>query len=238
MEVGSETRFNKQTLFVYQAKTFLKGTDIIHQYTLTPRKGLSQNNIYNQRIAGVSIGGKVIDVVKDKVRVHLEIDENQNKDEAHWFPYSTTYTAEGNSGLFFMPELNDFIMVYFPENKENEGVALCAKRQNSQEGDCNKIGDPDVKVLRTKSGKEMRFSPEEIVLSAKDGEVFIRINEKNGIEIHSKLPVVINSKEGIKVDSQKKITFSAAEEIDLVCKDSHIQMEGFINIKGKKVKTN
>jgi hypothetical protein len=71
--------------------------------------------------------------------------------------------------------------------------------------------------------KELMFSPEEIVLTGKDYEVFLRINEKSGIEIYSVQPVKITSKEGIEMDCQKKIILAAQDEINIGCKKARYQ---------------
>jgi hypothetical protein len=238
IEVGSEVNFNNKNLLVCQIRTYRDGGVIKHRYTLAPRNGLSQNNIYNMGIVGVSLLGRVIDVIQDKVRVHLEIDQTQDRDEAYWFPYATVYTAEGNSGWYCMPELDDYVLIYFPGYKEEEGIALMSSRQNSEEGGNNKTGNPDVRYFRTKSGKELMFSPEEILITGKDNEVFLRIHETKGIELYSKYPINIISEEDITMESQKKIMLSAADEINVNCNSSFIQMNGVIDIKGKKVKTN
>jgi hypothetical protein len=137
-----------------------------------------------------------------------------------------------------MPELEDRVRLYFPTHKEEEGVVANSVRQNLEESPTNKVGDPNVKYFRTKSGKELMFSPEEIVLTGKDGEVFLRINEQKGFEIFSVKPVKITSQAEISMESQKKILLSAADEINISCKESRIQMDGETNIKGSKVKTN
>jgi uncharacterized protein YueI len=238
LEVGSEVNFNHKTLYVMEAVTEMKQSVIKNLYSLIAVKGLSQNDIHNIQISGVSIQGRVIDVSRDMVRVHLQIDAKQNKEEAFWFPYATNYTAEGNSGWYCMPELEDQVRLYFPTHKEEEGVVANSVRQNLEESQTNKVGNPDIKYFRTKSGKELMFSPEEIVLTGKDGEVFLRINEQKGIEIFSVKPVKITSQAEISMESQKKILLSAADEINISCKESNIQMDGETNIKGSKVKTN
>lgn len=238
LEVGTEVEFNHKTLYVMEVIAEMQESMIKNRYFLTTAKGLCQNDIYNTQIRGISIQGKVIDVSKDQVRVHLEIDETQNKEEAFWFPYSTNYTAEGHSGWYCMPELEDQVRVYFPNCKEEEGVVTSSVRLNTEESQTNKTTNPDVKVFRTKSGKELLFSPEEILLTGKDGEVFLRINEQTGIEIFSVKPVKVTSLEGINMESQKKITLAAAEEINISCKESGILMDGTTYIKGSKVKTN
>ena len=70
-----------------------------HRYCLKPQKGLSQPQLYNEKIVGLSLEGQVIAVDKDRVKVHLAIDEKQTVENAWWFSYSSAYTAEGNSGF-------------------------------------------------------------------------------------------------------------------------------------------
>jgi len=238
LDLGSEIDFKDRCFYVRESSALMHDGILKHHYILAPKIGLSHNNIYNHKIVGASIMGKVIDISNDNVRVHLEIDEKQNKDEAYWFPYSSIYTAEGNSGWYCMPENGDYVRVYFPDKQEENGIALNAVRQDKEKTENNKVDNPDVKYFRTKSGKELMFSPEEIVLTGKDNEVFVRINEKYGIEIYSTQPVKITSKEGIEMDCQKKIIMAAQDEINISCKESKISMDGATHINGSKVKIN
>lgn len=151
LNIGEQTEFLGKNLLVYNAVTSIENGILKHIYTLSPKKGLSQNKIYNNQFIGLSIHGTIIDVSKDQVRVKLNIDNSQNKDEAWWFGYSSVYTAEGNSGWYCMPELNDQVRIYFPDNKEEDGIAVSSVRLNS-DGD-KKLSNPDVKYFRTKSGR-------------------------------------------------------------------------------------
>jgi hypothetical protein len=92
-----------------------------------------------------------------------------------------------------MPELGDHLKVYFPNNKEEDGVAMSSVRKDSEKAEYNKVDNPDVKYFRTKSGKELMFAPNEILISAKDKEIYIRLNEEDGIEIFSKKEIKIIS---------------------------------------------
>ncbi|OAJ74267.1 hypothetical protein AYJ08_09510 [Brevibacillus sp. SKDU10] len=238
LEVGHGVQFLGKTLFVAQAYTEMKKGLLKHVYTLCTKKGMSQNKLFNSKIVGASVQGKVIEVAKDTVKVHLSIDESQNKSEAHWFPYSSVYTAEGNSGWYCMPELNDHVRVYFPGNKESDGVASSSVRQDVGEAQHNKLGNPDIKYFRTPNGKELMMSPSEIVITAKDGEIFIRLNDQDGIQIMSKKKIKIISQEDIMMDSEKKVIISAKEEISITCKESNIKMDGNTMIMGNETKTN
>jgi hypothetical protein len=238
LDLGHQVEFRGKTLFVFEAHTQMKDSLLKHRYLLCPKNGMSQKPIYNEMIVGASVQGKVIAVSKDTVKVHLDIDPEQNAGEAHWFPYSSVYTAEGSSGWYCMPEINDYVRVYFPSHQEEEGVASSSVRKNTEEGETNKLGNPDIKYFRTASGKELMFGPEEIVITGKDGEIFIRLSESDGIQIFSKKNVKIYSDEEIMMASRKNVLITADSEIKLSCKQSSITLDGNARIIGQELKTN
>lgn len=238
LNLGDQVKYQKQSLYVYRMVAQLEESFLKFNYLLAPQGGLTQKTLYNQQLVGASLQGKVIEVVKDNVRVHLDIDPEQPKDKAYWFPYSSVYTAEGHSGWYCMPEIGDCVRVYLPDREEKNAVALSSVRQDSAQGQNNKVSDPDVKYFRTKSGKELMLAPGEIVLSGKDGEVFIRLNDGDGIEIHGKAKVKIYSKEDVTIESEKQVNIGAAELLSIKCKDSDIKLDGTTNLKGYEIKSN
>ncbi|MGE6513276.1 hypothetical protein [Lysinibacillus sphaericus] len=236
--IGDHVSFNEQTLYVAEASTSMKDGLLKHIYSLSSKKGMNKSEVFNQAISGLSIEGKVLEVAKDHIKVHLTIDEKQDKEKAHWFLYSTGYTAEGHSGWYCMPEINDYVHVYFPSHKEEEGLASSSIRKNLDSSATNKLDDPSTKYYRTAFGKEIKMSPSEIVITAQDGDIFIRLNEESGIEIFSKKDIKLISAADISVNASKKILLSAEEEISLKCKESKITMDGNVQIFGKEVKAN
>ncbi|MCL6636847.1 MAG: sporulation protein YqfD [Alicyclobacillus sp.] len=238
LDIGSEVDFKGKTLVVSEVYTEMKNSLLKHRYILCSKKGMTQNTVYHQGITGISLQGKVIAVEKDNVKVHLDIDKEQSIAKAWWFPYSTAYTAEGHSGWYCMPELNDYVRIYFPSHREEEAIAIGSVRKDSEIKEKNKLGNPDIKYFRTAFGKELMFSPEEIVITGKDGEIFIKLNEKDGIQIFSKKNIKIISQADITMSAEKKVSISAKDEINITCKESSIKMNGITNISGKEVKTN
>lgn len=234
--IGDSVSFLDKSLYVFQSIARLKDGIVAHEYLLTQEKGMSQNLILNENVKGASVEGKVIDIKEDNLRVHLEIDEKQDKEEAYWFPYSTYYTTEGQTGWYCMPELDDYVKLYFPTNKEEEGVIINSIRRKTVGGDF--ITDPDVKYFRTKFGKELMFNKDEIMITGKDEEVLIRLVAEEGIEIYSNKDIKIKADKGLFIESGKNINISAGSTISVVCKDSQIEMNGETTIKGSKVKTN
>lgn len=238
LNIGDAVRFKDKMLIVKAAHTEMKNGLLKHLYTLCTRKGLSRPELFNEPITGVSIQGKIIEVVQDTVKVHLEIDKEQNSGEAYRFPYSSVYTAEGNSGWYVMPEKGDTVRVYIPSNKEDDAIALSSVRQDKAEGTNNKLGNPDNKFFRTASGKELMLTPSEVLITAKDGDIFIRLSDADGIQISSSQKIQIVAKEDIMMESQKKILISAGEELSITCKESNIKMDGNTEIVGQELKTN
>lgn len=233
LDIGDKVNFNNINFIVCECIFDIHKGVLRHHYKVSPEKGLSKNLITNKEVFRASIEGKVIEVEEDNVRIHLEIDEEQKKEEAFWFPYTTFYTAEGSTGWYCMPELDDYVKLYFPTDREKEAVVMNSIRKSTKGGD--KIDKPDVKYFRTKHKKEQMFSEKELVMSAEDGKVLIKLNEDNGVELYSDSEIKIKADDDI-VISAENIDMKAADRIDIVCNSSSIKMEGETHISGTMVK--
>lgn len=238
LDLGNAIEFKGKLLYVYEAYTEMKKGLLRHRYILSSHHGLRQNTFYNDKIIGVSLQGQVIGINKDKLKIHLYIDPEQQAGEAHDFPYSSVYTAEGNSGWYVMPEKGDHVRVCFPGNKEEEGVATSSVRQNAEEGESNKLSNPDHKFFRTPAGKELKMTPDEVIVTGKDGEIFIRLSEGGGIEIISSQLIKLKAKEDIMISADKSIVISAKDQLSLTCKGSSLKMDGTTALSGTEVRTN
>ncbi|NRS52171.1 hypothetical protein HP401_29600, partial [Brevibacillus sp. HB2.2] len=84
-----------------------------------------------------------IDIQKDTVKIHLDIDPKQPKAEASWFPYATVYSAEGNSGFHCMPQMGDSVKLYFSTSDEEGAMAVSSVRKGG--GSTAKTGNPGIK---------------------------------------------------------------------------------------------
>jgi phage baseplate assembly protein gpV len=236
MNAGDRVKFKEKTLYITESETELKKGIINCKYKLVQEKGIKIPEKYNGYISGNSIEGTVLEVQKDKLKLHLEIDEKQDKSTAWMFKYTTDYTGKGSTGWYCMPEINDRVRVYFPSNKEEDGAAVDSVREDGNSGD--KISDPKVKYFRTAAGKELMFSQEEIVITGKDGDVFIKLNEKDGISIISSSAVTISGSSNVNISAGANMVITAKEKIDIKCKESTINMDGNVTIKGNNLKAN
>lgn len=232
-DIGDKIKHNNTEFIVYAVKSTLTKGILKNQYRLATNEGIRQAFIKNQKISGVSMEGKVIDIQEDKVKVHLDIDKEQIKESAYWFPYGTFYTAEGQTGWFCTPEPGDRVKVYFPGTQEEKGLVASSVRKRVASGD--KISDPDTKYFRTKYGKEKKYTKKDLSISAKDNKLLIRLNEDDGVDILSDENIKISSDTDLIIKAGN-IELEAKEEFVLNCADSSIMMDGTTNFCGKYVK--
>jgi hypothetical protein len=233
--LGSRVKFKEIELVVAQSTAMIKKGVLRYESLLCPEYGLKQKPMVNRQILGAAMEGKVIDVDKDRVRVQLEIDPKQDREKAWWFLYAAFYTAEGNSGFYCMPELGDYVRVYFPTGREETAVAVNSVRKD-KEGP--KTQDPEVKYWGTNHDKELMMSGKELTLTAKnqeEGEFRIKLNDDDGIEIRSDKAIHLKARKNLTFDLGRKATLKAKNELQLICGSSSIDLDGTTHFKGPVV---
>ncbi len=233
-EIGDVVLFRNKALVIERATASIKRQVLKYDYVLVPESGLKRSRAFNPHLSGTSLEGKVIEVKDENVRVHLNFDPKQNKDTAFWFPYPTYYTSDNGVGWHCMPELGDTVHLYFPSREEKDAVVSHSLRKHIRGGD--KISDPHIKRLRTRGSKEARFAPKETTLTSKGDNFFIKLNEETGVELYSKGSMVFAAGEDL-VMHGKQLEITAAKEISVSSKTSHIRLDGENHIKGSRVLT-
>lgn len=233
VELGSPVAFNRRTLFVYQAITEMENGLLTNRYVLRDKKGMGRRKITNVALAGVSLFGKVLDVAKDNLKIQLEIDGQQDKGKAMWFPYSTIYSSPDGSGWYCMPEVGDQIRVHFPDDDEKN--AFAASSVNLSSSNPQKRSDPSVKSISTKYGKEIVFQKGAIEIIG-NGKLLMRLTDDGGIEINSDKKIMLTAKEDIEITGGAKILLQGEGGVDLTQGDAALTILDEVTISGAKVK--
>ncbi|MFM9276548.1 DNA/RNA non-specific endonuclease [Paenibacillus jiagnxiensis] len=233
LNLGDKVNFRGKELAVAAAVSVLKDGTLVHTYTLRLESGIRQPFYLNDRITGVSLDGKIIDVQKDRVRVHLDIDEIQDKSLAVWLPFESPYTAEGSSGLYVMPQLGDAVQVYFQSAREEEAMVRGSVRKSGQPSP--KLEDPNTKYWGTNYGKELKFGTSDMSLTATEGSLFISLEDSEGITIQSDSSIVMSAKKDLEWTSEKKIGITAQQAIYLLSGSSSLVLDGNSDIRGEEV---
>lgn len=209
LSIGDTVDYNGNALFVREALIHLADAVLTCRYVLCPENGLKVPVSYNQHITGLTLSGQVLELNQDTVKVLLCVDESQDTAKAYAFPYITPYSAENHTGLYLMPEPGDVVNIQFPTEDESLAVALSSYRQVESD----RMGDPNVKYLRTPNDKEIKISPEEILITAKTGGLYIRLNQDDGIEVFSQHGIMVNTLSSIDVTAAGHISLTAGTNI-------------------------
>jgi phage baseplate assembly protein gpV len=222
LDIGDRVQFQGINLVIAQASGSFQHGVLKYEYFLTRKDALRQNKVTNRQLSGVSLHGKVIDRRQDQVRIHLEIDKDQNKEEAYWFRVATLYTTEGNSGWYCLPEAGDRVRLYFQNCQEESATVLGALRVNGATNP--KTADPDVKYFGNTHGKELRMDARELRFTAKESQtaqMFIKLDVEEGVAIQSDQMIQVKSSDDIVWDA-KTIAVNAQQGIFLACSESSI----------------
>ena len=211
LAIGDTVDYGGTALFVREARIHLADAVLTCRYVLCPENGLKVPAVSNPHITGLTLAGQVLEVNQDTVKVLLCVDESQDSATAYAFPYMTPYSAENHTGLYLMPETGDVVNIQFPTEDESLAVALSSYRQ----ADSDKTGDPNVKYLRTPHDKEIKISEDEILITAKTGGLYIKLNQDNGIEVFSQHGITVNTLSSIDMMAAGHISMSAGTNIIL-----------------------
>lgn len=233
LELCSPVKFKDKKLYVHSVQIEMINGILSNSYILRDMKGLSRRKINNDLLSGISLFGKIIDVTKDMVKVHLDIDEKQSVGEAMWFPYSTVYSSPDGTGWYCMPEKNDQVRLYFPDNDEKN--AFCASSVNLTSSDPKKRSDPSVKSISTKYGKQVIFKKGAIEIIAGDG-LLMRLTDDGGIEFKSAKKITLDATEDIVITGKAKVLMDGKDGIELKQSGASIKIMDDVTISGGKVK--
>ena len=262
--IGDEVQFQGQTLYVYRIKGRMEKGIFLHHLTLTTQKGMSQSYQWHDKIAGVSLDAKIVEIKNDQVKVSLKIDEvsAHSPGELRFFPYSTIYSSQDGSGWYCMPEIGDHVRVYFPDGVEEHSYAISSVHEEVDlslqksmghglsgdgSGKAGSFGgggaysgqrdDPSVKSLRNQDGKEIRLTPDGIYIIA-DGTI-ITLTDDGGVSIVSDKNIEFKSDKSIILSAEDDINIIGLTGVDLSCNETaSIKIEENIEVIGQEVKSN
>lgn len=232
LKIGDRVQLQGKELVVAKSIARMKQGILTYEYHLLFEKGIRQNRQSIPFLPGTAIEGKVLEVKKDQVRVHLSIDETQKKEEATWFPLATSYTAEGHSGFYSPPEEGDSVHLAFPTHREEAAVVRHSVRKTGESNP--KTADPKTSYWGTPKGKDMKLDPQSVTFTAKEGAIFLQLHQDSGITVHSKPPLLVKANDTITF-AGKRISISGAESMHLTCGSSSIVFDGNTDIQGQVV---
>lgn len=172
-EIGNLISDNSKIYIIIKSKLTLINNIITYEYKMVEKEKLNLYKQNNSNIAGKSVLAEVVEVgTKEnltRVRVDFVFDneegnvESQEKgytrsgDKKYWFKFATPYSGS-DSGIYFMPEIKDKLLINFINGHEDNGFAGESLR------DGNKYNDksPEVvhKRIKISTGQQILLSKE------------------------------------------------------------------------------
>ncbi|BCZ45488.1 hypothetical protein psyc5s11_15550 [Clostridium gelidum] len=232
MNLYSAVNFKGRNIYVYKCEIEMVDGVLSNKYILRDEKGMKVRRIYNNKIVGLSLNGSILDTANDVVKINLEIDGNQDKSIARWFPYSTVYSSEDGTGWYCMPEVGDAIRLYFPDNEEKNSYAISSV--NLESSNSQKRSDPSEKNIGTKYGKQIVMKPGAVEIIG-NGNLLMRLTDDGGIEINSDKKIILDAKDDIEINGGAKITIKGDTGIDLTQAGANMNIQDNVTISGAKV---
>ncbi|WP_394903634.1 contractile injection system protein, VgrG/Pvc8 family [Clostridium butyricum] len=229
-------------LYAYECKYKMQDGILENTYKFRMLNGLRQKYLFNTKITGASISGKLVNVKNTLVQIHLDIDESEHND-VYWFDFSTMSASSDGSGWYFMPEIGDCIRVYFPTKYEQEAFAISAvsdyKQGESEKED--RMSNPDNKYLRTKNDKEVKLTQDGIYISCNSGQADMIVKSDGTVNILSKNNICVTGEKNIKIEAGKSIKMTSLKSLEISCDKNGgiiIDEEGLVKEIGSHVFNN
>lgn len=104
-----------------------------------------------------------------------------------------------------MPEIGDHVRLYIP-GQEGDCFVMSAVHKETD----NARQNPDDKSLKTKYGKEIRFTPNSILMTNNKG-MMVEMKDEEGITIVSDKDIVIEAKDNVTITSENGSLLLGAE---------------------------
>lgn len=157
--------------------------------------------------------GEVLQTGQEKVRLHLQMDEEQSKEEAYDFPW---LPITGNL-LYCMPEVGTKVALRFAEGKEEKPMVVYNLRENGET--CKELGDCNSRYLTTAGQKRMYAKPEEMgLINLKEKNAKMALKDGNSLTIKTKNKLSILAKGQVELKG-KQVSLTTPQEATLVRKD-------------------
>lgn len=212
--LGDYTYYRGIQYKVYQERIQLEKASLRFHYTLGATGIFHQETLYNDSFIGLRLEGMVKKVEKDYVCVQFDFDQ-VFKAEYNW-PWVPQVSNMG----YYMPEVNEKVLLMFPCEDEKEGMVIHSLRDN---GNVGLFEYPSGRQSTTIYDKTIGLYPSRVILKGSAGTSAFSLNDDRGILMNSNMQVSLSAQEEIiMVADQVKI--QAPQQIVLLTNQSNIEL--------------
>lgn len=145
----------------------------------------------------------------------------------------TVYSTPDGTGWYCMPEPGDRVRLTVPEKWEKDAFVTSSVHVETNSADRK---NPEHKVFKSKYQKEVRFTPDSIVITNNQGNR-IEMTDQEGIRIISDHSVMLEAAEDITITSNTGSLLAAgASSVSFQQKGTSIELENDISFVGGNLK--
>ncbi|MHC1686042.1 MAG: contractile injection system protein, VgrG/Pvc8 family [Clostridiaceae bacterium] len=243
LKLGSSIKFKNLSFYISEVSSELKEGILRNTYKLQNKNGLRQKRLYNHDLIGISINGEILGVKRDRVKVQLDIDEKQDKENAYWFPYATVSASPDGGGWYCMPKVGEKIRLNCPIKDEKKAFVINAidSHEADQVDENDRMSNPDNKSLQTDSGQEVKFTPSGVLIESSGSQAKINLNKDGTMEVTGQKNVYITCAQNLSIRAEKEISISGNKNIDILCESGSslvIPESDEISVKAVRVHNN
>lgn len=217
-EIGEQATFLEESYKICGKSCRIRKGILEYIYTLGQESFFWKRRHQNRRISGMSLLGTVLQTNAETLKIHLDIDEQQEIETA--YPYEWVPTT-GNL-MYLMPQVGTRVSLYFSSDEEDSAKAVnCIRTNGGVEETFPGSETFEQRALVTEHGKRMSLFPEEMTFSGLEynpdapPDLKIILNDEDGIYLQSHKEMMISATEGIYF-SGKYILFQAEKKIQLI----------------------
>ncbi len=229
-DIGERLTFLDEKLAVVARVSRLEYREVINEYILMKESDVKTKAYQNEKLIGAALFAKVSQVENELVRVSIDDDENDSDDKA-FLNYATVYSSPEGGSWYCMPEVGDRVIVKFPDANEQNVYVQNAFHVGSAGGRDN----PEIKFFKNKEGKEIRLSPESVLITEKNATT-IQKKDETGISIKSNGMISIAAKTEVLIESSNAgISLTSPTSVQITQNGTQIEMNDGITHQGSKV---
>lgn len=231
--IGDYMTIQGRMLYIYKIESSLVSGEMLHECYLKSEAGMEVLETKRAEITGAALDGIVKKVKEDKVQTIILGDENGQQDINIWYPYATVYSTSDGTGWYCMPEPGDRVRLAIPGGEEKEAFVISSVHMETDSADRK---DPDVKSFKSKYQKEVRFTPDSIVITNNQGTK-IELTDAEGIHIVSAHSVMLEAAEDMTILSDTgSLIVAGTSSVSLQQGGTAINMDKGITFTGGELK--
>lgn len=213
LHLGQSTLYHNQLMWPFEVNMTLHNGLLHCSYKLSGVYYHTVQPHYNPYLKGVSLEGTVLERKGETIKVHLDIDEEQEAGNAHFY----SWLPEHGNMLYCMPEEESKVRLLIAGEDERYAFGTDCVRQNGSI--CKETQITDHQWFMTNQNKSLNFQPSCMELSDVRGKTMISFQDSTGNRLKSSENILIQAEGNIFMQGTK-VRMNAPTEITVIKRET------------------